>query len=123
MSASRRLSLPAHGATEFLVGMAMMLVPIGLSFGPVSRPLGFSPVSLLVTGGLGAVLAGMGLALSASRRGTWITWHGHFDTLFIVASALAALALAIVAQPLPAAFLAAVVVVQASLAYATRYAT
>jgi Zn-dependent protease len=114
MYVTRRFTLPAHGAIEFLAGMAMMLAPAVFAF---------SAGGLIVSAALGAVLTGVGLSLSTSRRGEEIPWHRHFDSIFLVIVAGAALALALAGQRPAAIFLAAMVGVQAALNLATRYAT
>jgi hypothetical protein len=74
---------------------------------------------LIISACLGAVQVGVGLTLT-SPRGPFVAWHRHFDTVFAVATAFAALVLA-VAGDTAAVFLAAMVAVQACLNYATSY--
>jgi hypothetical protein len=108
----RHLSLPTHGAIELGAGIVMMLAPAALSF---------APVALIVTALLGAVLTGAALGVTAhgpAARGT----HGHFDSVFVLATAIADLALAVAGQPVAALFLAGVVALQAALGLTTSYA-
>jgi hypothetical protein len=114
MYLSRRFTLPAHGAVEFLVGLAMMLAP---------AILGFGAGALITSASLGAVLTGMGLSLSSSRPGEAVAWHGHFDSIFLLATAAAAFVLAASGQAVAAIFLATMVGVHATLSFATGYAT
>jgi hypothetical protein len=113
MHISRRFTLPAHGAIEFLAGMAMMLAPAILAFGAGA---------LLVSASLGAILTGMGLSLSAARPGETVAWHRQFDAVFLLAMAAAALVLAASGQAVAAIFFVAMVGVQATLSFATGYA-
>jgi hypothetical protein len=113
MRISRGFSLPAHGAIELLAGIAMMIAPAALSF---------SPAGLLVSVTLGAILTGTAVSLSTQTVGTAsVASHGYFDTVFVLATALAALGLATAGQTSAVIFLAAMVVVQALLGFATRY--
>jgi hypothetical protein len=62
MSRGSRLTLPAHGVLELFIGTVMMIAPVRL---------GFSPIALIMTAALGAVLTGMGLLhawLNSSTR-------------------------------------------------------
>jgi hypothetical protein len=113
MRTYRHFTLPAHGAIEFLAGLAMMLVPLALSF---------SPAALLVCVPLGAILTGASLGLTAQNPGSAHT-HSAFDSAFGLVTAVAALALAAAGQLEAVILLAAVVLVQAMLAFATRYVT
>src|SRR5665213_3111110 len=88
MRTYRHFTLPAHGAIEFLAGLAMMLVPLALSF---------SPAALLVCVPLGAILTGASLGLTAQNPGSAHT-HSAFDSAFGLVTAVAALALAAAGQ-------------------------
>jgi hypothetical protein len=113
MRISRGLTLPAHGAIELVAGLAMMVAPAVLSF---------SAAGLLVSATLGAILTGTAVSLSSRQAGSgWVASHSHFDTVFVLATALAALALAAAGQSSAVIFLAAIVVVQAVLGFGTRY--
>jgi hypothetical protein len=104
--------MPAHGAVEFVAGFAMMIAPVILSFGFAG---------LVVSASLGAVLSGMGLGLATSPRDRVFAWHVHFDSLFVLITAIAALGLAIAGDARPGLFLAVLVCLQAALNTATRY--
>lgn len=113
----KTLTLSAHGAVELVAGIAMMIAPAGLGFGAAG---------IVVSVLLGALLAGMGLGLTArastsGRPGHDITLHTDFDTFFLVATAAAALALAVTGDRAAAAFLAVIVAVQAAMSFRTRY--
>jgi hypothetical protein len=100
---------------ELLAGIAMMVAPAVLSF---------SPAGLLVSVTLGAILTGTAVSLSARQAGSgsgWVASHSHFDTVFMLATALGALALAAAGQTSAVLFLAAIVLVQALLGFSTRY--
>jgi hypothetical protein len=109
----RRLNLPGHGAIELATGIAMMLAPGVLQFGAAG---------LVASALLGAVLVGVSLGLNAAPTRAAISRHQHFDSLFLLATALAAFVLAVAGELGAGLFLAVVVGVQASLAQLTRYA-
>ncbi len=108
---NRALSLPAHGAIEFLAGIVMMLTPVALLF---------SAPALIVSVVLGAILTGSALGLSTQRPQS-VASHTHFDSAFLVITALAALALALAGQVAAVVLLSAIVVLQATLTFSTRY--
>ncbi len=114
MTISRRLDLPVHGLIEFLTGLVMLAAP---------AILGFGSAGLVVSACLGAVVAGMGLILSAHPHDSELAWHGAFDHVFAPVTALAACALAIAGHGVAAVFLAAIVIVLAVLNLATRYSS
>lgn len=122
MRASRRISLSAHGATEALCGMAIMLSPIVL---PVGVP------GLVALGALGALVTGTGLGListsprvgGAPRPRDSARAHTGVDGILAVLTAVAALVLALVGEAAAALALTALVAVQASLSFVTSYAT
>jgi uncharacterized membrane-anchored protein len=107
----RGFSLPAHGTVELLAGMAALAAPAAFGFGPAG---------IVVSVVLGGIMMGMGLTLQG-RMGAASAWHGSFDSVFVVVTALAALGLAIAGERSAAVFLAALVAVQASLNFTTRY--
>jgi hypothetical protein len=109
---NRPLSLPAHGAIEFLAGIVMMLAPVALRF---------SAPALIVSAILGAVLTGSALGLS-TQRPLSVASHTHFDSAFVIVTALAALGFALAGQVAAVVLLSAVVLLQAALSFGTRYA-
>jgi hypothetical protein len=111
MRSNIRLSLPTHGAIELLAGLAMMLAPAILAFGVAG---------LLISVTLGAILTGNALELATRRPGT-VSAHGQFDTVFVLATALAALVLALAGHSAAVIFLVVIVVLEAALGLGTRY--
>jgi hypothetical protein len=107
----RGFSLPAHGAVELIAGMAAMVAP---------AVLGFGAGGIVVSALLGAVLMGMGMTLTG-RLGSAVSWHGSFDSVFVVLTAIAALGLALAGDRAAAAFLVVLVAIQALLSFTTRY--
>jgi hypothetical protein len=89
----------------------MVLAPLALRF---------SAGGIVVSGALGALLAGISLTLTASHDGR-SALHNQFDSVFIVATALSALALAVASDGRAGAFLAAIVLIQAAVGSMTRY--
>lgn len=111
MTLNRPFTLPAHGVLELVLGLATLVSPALLGFGN-----GGIVVAIL----LGSLLTGMAVTISADR-GSWLGWHHLFDTVFVIAAALASLGLAISGEASAAVFLAALAAVQSGLNLATRY--
>jgi divalent metal cation (Fe/Co/Zn/Cd) transporter len=107
----RGFSLPAHGTIELISGMAMLVAPVVFGFGAAG---------LVVSVLLGAVLMGMGMTLTG-RFGQAVAWHSHFDSVFVLAAAIAALGLAVGGEKGGAVFLAVLVGIQAAVNFGTRY--
>jgi divalent metal cation (Fe/Co/Zn/Cd) transporter len=91
--------------------MAMIVAPVAF---------GFAAAGLVVSVLLGAILMGMGMTLTG-QFGQAIAWHSHFDSVFVLGTAVAALGLALGGQHGAAVFLAALVAIQAMLSFVTRY--
>lgn len=91
----------------------MMLAPAILSFGVPG---------LIVSVGLGAILTGNSLNLVTTPARS-LASHSAFDSAFLIATAVAVLALATVGQASAGAviFLAVIVVLEAGLTLSTRY--
>jgi hypothetical protein len=83
MSSTRRLSLPAHGAAELLVGLALLAVPFALGLGPAA---------LVVAVAAGAVVAGLGLSGADALT---LRTHLLLDQVIVAALLGAALAMTI----------------------------
>jgi divalent metal cation (Fe/Co/Zn/Cd) transporter len=107
----RGFSLPAHGTVELIAGMAALAAPVAFGFGAAG---------VVVSVVLGAIMMGMGLTLQG-QIGAASAWHGSFDSVFVIVTALAALGLAVGGERSAAVFLAALVAVQALLSFTTRY--
>jgi hypothetical protein len=106
------LSLPAHGVIEVLAGLAMMLLP---------AILGFDTGAMVVAASLGVVLTGAAIALTAQKPIS-VAAFSRFDSGFLLATAFAALALAVSGQLAGAILLSAVVALLTWLSFSTRYA-
>jgi NO-binding membrane sensor protein with MHYT domain len=112
MTALRLITLPAHGAVEFLLGMIAMVAPFALHFGPAG-----SAVSLL----LGALL--VGLALSTTDSGVRLSTHYAFDYAVAFGSLGGALLLGLSGDRVAMSALAGLAVAQLALNATTRYST
>jgi hypothetical protein len=111
-SRRRGFSLPEHGTIELLAGMAALAAPAAFGFGPAG---------IVVSVVLGGIMMGMGLTLQG-RIGPASAWHGGFDSVIVIVTAVAALGLAVGGERSAAVFLAALVALQALLSFTTRYA-
>jgi hypothetical protein len=113
MTSKLHLSLPTHGTIELAAGLATMVAP---------AVFGFAPAGIIISFVLGALLIGMSLPLTA-RNSSTLSWHRSFDVVFLVGTAIAALALALAGEHAAGIFLAALVAVQSALHLGTRYTT
>jgi hypothetical protein len=111
MTTNRRFTLSTHGAIELVLGLATLVSPALLRFGHAG---------LLVAVLLGSLLAGMAVTIGADSR-TSPAWHQLFDLIFVIATAVAALFLALAGDARAALFFVALTVVQSGLNVATRY--
>jgi hypothetical protein len=102
--------------------MAIMLSPIVLPVGAAGLVV-LATVGALVTGaGLGVISSSDRAGLTSSGRHSVIA-HVGIDGVLVIASSVAALALALAGQAPAALALAALVAVQACLNFATSYTT
>ena len=111
MTLGRGFTLGAHGAIEFVLGLATLVSPAVFGFGN-----GGIVVAVL----LGSLLVGMAVTLSADPSQS-LGWHHLFDIAFVLASALASLTLALAGEAAPAAFFAGLTAIQSGLNLTTRY--
>jgi hypothetical protein len=109
MSTTRRLSIPAHGALELLVGLALL----GLAFG-----LGLGAAALVVAVAAGAVVAGLGLS---GGEGLPLRTHRAADQIVAAALLGCALGLAVAGDHAGAALLGAAAAAEVTLLGATRW--
>jgi hypothetical protein len=113
MTVFRLFTLPVHSALELAAGLALIVAPFAL---------GFSAAGLVISVVLGALI--VGLALSAATRepgGLPIAAHLAFDRLLALASAAAAVALALEGDRAAGTVLAAFALAQLTLSVTTRY--
>ena len=113
MTAFRLISLPAHGALELLLGMALMASPFLLGFGPAGT---------LVAVVIGALVVGLALSASLADTGTIdIAAHYAYDLGLAIGLLGAGIALAVSGDaPAAFAFLTAALA-QLTLNMSTRY--
>lgn len=110
MSALRPISPPLHGLLELLAGLALVIAPFALGFGPAG---------LVLSLGFGVML--VGLALGA-EDGLPASAHAAFDQSLVIGLAGAAVALVLGGEPSAALVLAVASAVELVLALTTRYA-
>jgi hypothetical protein len=108
---TRPISLTTHGAIESLAGIVFMLSPIVVPFGAAG---------LVVVAILGALTTGLGLGQTAPQTDS-IDVHRILDSVLILTSAIAALALACAGQVTASVAVALLVAVQACLNLGTTY--
>jgi hypothetical protein len=109
MPKPHRLSLPAHGALELLVGLALLGLPFALGLGPAA---------LVIAVAAGALVAGLGLS------GTdWLPIGSHqaLDQALVAALAGCTVALAVRGDVAGAILLGCGAVVELTLVSATRW--
>jgi hypothetical protein len=103
----RRLSLQEHGALELLVGIALIVAPFALGFGPAG---------LLASMAAGAVIAGLGLS-----DGLPLGTHMAADSLVAAALLGTAVALATAGESDAGGLLAAAGAGELALGMGTRW--
>ena len=115
MTAFRLISLPAHGAVELLIGLALMASPFVLGFGAAGT---------LLAVAVGAIAAGLALgAAVADTASIDIAAHYAYDLGLALGLLGAGVALAIAGDgPAAGTFLAAAVAML-GLNITTRYST
>ena len=115
MTAFRLISLPAHGAVELLLGLALMASPFVLGFGAAGTLL-----AVLV----GALAAGLALSAAVADTGTVdIAAHYAYDLGLALGLVGAGVALAIAGEAAAAGTFLAVAVAMLGLNVTTRYST
>ena len=114
VTAFRLISLPMHAALELLTGLAVMIAPFALSFGPGGT---------VVAVALGAVLAGLALAGAGEPAGLRVATHFAFDQTIVVVLVGAAVAVALAGDRGAAVTLATASAMQLALSLTTRYST
>jgi hypothetical protein len=109
MTAFRLFSLPAHGALEMLVGLALMFAPFVLGFGDTA---------MLLSVVLGALLTGVALGAADAAH---ISAHYAADVVAVFVLFGAGILLALGGQRDPALLLVLAACAQLMLNLTTRY--
>lgn len=116
MSASRLISYPAHGAVEFVLGVALMALPFLL---------GAQPAGIVVGVGLGATVCAIALtSIGADGRtpgAVAVSAHQAYDQGIALGGVGAALVLALAGQATIAVGILAVAASLFLLSLVTRY--
>jgi NO-binding membrane sensor protein with MHYT domain len=112
MTATRLISLPLHGAVEFLTGMLALIAPFAL---------GFTPPGAIVSILVGVCV--VGLAFDAAQEPGRVSAHLAADYGLAFGAVLAALPLALAGDAGAALFLGALGLAQLGLNGLTRYST
>jgi len=110
VSVTRTISLPTHSAFELIVGLAVLIGPF---------PLGFGPAGMVAGVALGAVL--IGLALAGSEDSLPLSAHQAFDLSLVAALAAGGLGLGIAGDPGAGLWLAAAGILELALVVLTRW--
>jgi hypothetical protein len=111
MTRNRLLTLPAHGVLKLMLGLATVVSPFLLGFGNGG---------IIAAVVLGSALIGMAVTIGADERASF-TSHRLFDVLFVVATAVAACALAMSGDAHAALYFAGLTALQCGLNVTTRY--
>jgi predicted TIM-barrel enzyme len=109
VTSTHRLSLPAHGAAELLVGLALLALPFAL---------GLNAAALVIGAGAGVVVAGVGLAGGESLS---VRAHLALDQAVVAVLAGAALALALAGERPAALLLGVGALAECALVAGTRW--
>jgi hypothetical protein len=111
MTSNLRFTLSTHGVIELALGLVTLISPALLGFGAGGI------VSGVV---LGSLLVGMGVTVGADQPAA-PAWHQLLDLITVIATALAALALALAGDASAAFFFVALTVLCAGVNVTTRY--
>jgi hypothetical protein len=115
MTAFRLIPLQTHGALEFLVGLAAMVAPFALGFGPAGTVLAVC---------VGAALVGLALGSTTDERGVPavpVATHHAADYGLALGLGASALLLAVSGDGVAGVTLAALAALQLALNLGTRY--
>jgi hypothetical protein len=110
MTAFRLISLPLHGAFEFVAGLALALTPFAL---------GASPAAAVAAVAAGALMIGM--ALSKAAESVPVTTQYSYDWGLASGLVGGAAVLGLAGQPVAMLVLATAALVQLALNLVTRY--
>ena len=113
MTAFRLISFGAHGALEFVIGLALIVAPFALAFGPAATVAGVS---------IGALIVGLALGAATLEldRGS-VAGHHAYDWGAVAGIAVAAAVLAAVGESAAGITFAIAAVAMTALALTTRY--
>ena len=113
MTAFRLISLPAHGAMELMIGLALMAAPFAF---------GFSAAAVVFAVALGAVVTGLALNAAVADTGTIdIAAHYSYDLALAVGSLGAGVVFALAGQTASAGTLLGAGLGLVALNLTTRY--
>ncbi len=114
VSSTRLISFPAHGAIEFLLGLALMVAPFAV---------GADPAGIVVGFGLGVLVTGVALSsIGNGPRGiVSVAAHQAYDQGLALGGAGAALVLALAGQGTVAIAILVIASALFALSLATRY--
>lgn len=110
MTAFRLISLPLHGALEFVAGLALALVPFAV---------GASPAGAVAAVAAGAVMVGM--ALSKAAESVPVTTQYRHDWSLATGLVAGGAILGIAGQPVAMLVFSTAALVQLTLNLVTRY--
>lgn len=113
MTLNLHFTLPAHGVVELVLGVMTLVSPVLFRFA------GGGIVTAVV---LGSILIGMAVTISHERRSS-LAWHHLCDLMLVIATAVAALGLALAGEASASLFFAALAVLESGLNMTTRYVT
>ena len=113
MTAFRLISLPAHGALEFVVGLIVMAAPFLL---------GFTSAGAVAAVVIGALIVGLSLATASTEQGSLpIAAHFAFDRGLVVGLLGAGVVVGLAGDAGAALFLALAGAALLALSLTTRY--
>jgi hypothetical protein len=113
MTAFRLISFGLHGALEFVIGLALIVVPFALGLGPAAGVVGVVTGALLIGLALGAATAEPG-------RGS-VSGHHAYDWSAVLGISAGAAALAIAGDVAAGVVFVAAAIAMTALALTTRY--
>jgi hypothetical protein len=111
MTLNRRFTLSTHGVIELVLGLVTLVSPVLLHF---------ADAGVIVAVVLGSLLVGMGVTVGGEQRSA-PGWHQLLDMVSVIATALAALGLALAGEVSASLFFVALTVLRSGLSVTTRY--
>jgi hypothetical protein len=113
MTAFRLISFGVHGALELVIGLALIVAPFALGFGPAATVAGVA---------IGALIVGLALGAATLEidRGS-VAGHHAYDWGAVIGIAAAAVVLAAVGESAAGVTFAVAGIAMTALALTTRY--
>jgi hypothetical protein len=112
MTAFRLISIGLHGALELVVGVALLVAPFALGFGPAAT---------VASVAVGALVVGLALGAATLDEGGSVSSHYAYDWGAVLGLALGGVILALAGSAIAGLTFAGAALAMTALALITRY--